>query len=100
MELKWNFLNSNKKQDVFFTFFISLRIKNAVFNVFWFRIKNVKNVFCNYALLTYSNYDLISLSFQHLQFTILMTSRVSQTNYCPRLVIPHNIQDRKEILDS
>ena len=36
------FLVLNKKV----TFFISLRIKNAVFNgLFWFRIKNVKNVF-------------------------------------------------------
>ena len=31
-----------KNEKFFFTFFISLRIKNAVFNVFWFRIKNVK----------------------------------------------------------
>ena len=42
-----NFLNSksNKKRDVFCTFFILLRIKNAVFNFFWFRIKKF---FCNY----------------------------------------------------
>ena len=30
--------------------FKSLRIKEAILNVFWFTIKKVKNVFCNYIM--------------------------------------------------